>query len=130
MYKIKEFKDGMSINFERDYATDRLNEFLKENYITDYEVLFSEVIKNERDLSTCIIIKYKETPDETVVVKNDKPLYIGESRYDALKFLSSLDFLSTQEAEDIMFENIDPTIEHKEDVYKIIKRRDINGFSC
>lgn len=120
MYKIKEFKDGMSINFERDYATDRLNEFLEENYITDYEVLFSEVIKNERDLSTCIIIKYKETRDETVVVKNDKPLYIGESKYDALKFLSSLDFLSTQEAEDIMFENIDPIVEHKEDVYKII----------
>ena len=120
MYRIKEFKDGMSINFERDYATDRLNEFLEENYITDYEVLFSEVIKNERDLSTCIIIKYKETPDETVVVKNGKPLYIGESKYDALKYLSSLDFLSTQEAEDIMFENIDPIVEHKEDVYEII----------
>lgn len=29
MYKIKEFKDGISINFERDYATDRLNEFLE-----------------------------------------------------------------------------------------------------
>lgn len=117
MYKIKEFKDDV---FFETYATDKLNKFLDENYITYYEVLFSEVIKYRDDLKTCIIIKYKDVPDDTVVVKNDKPLYIGESKYDALKYLSSLDFLSTQEAENIFFENIDPIVEHKEDLYKII----------
>ena len=80
----------------------------------------NSLLDSNDNIVMSIVIKYKETPDDTVVVKNDKPLYIGESKYDALKFLSSLDFLSAQEAEDIMFENIDPIVEHEEDVYKII----------
>lgn len=116
MYKIKQFKDSFPYS-----ASLLLNDFIDENNITDYEVLYCNSLLDSNDnIVMAIVIKYKETPDETVVVKNDKPLYIGESRYDALKFLSSLNFLSTQEAEDIMFENIDPIVEHEEDVYKII----------
>lgn len=116
MYKIKNFKDSFPYS-----ASILLNEFIDENNITDYEVLYcNSLLDSNGNIAMSIVIKYKETPDETVVVKNDKPLYIGESKYDALKYLSSLDFLSTQEAENIFFENIDPIVEHKEDVYKII----------
>ena len=116
MYKIKIFKDSFPYS-----ASLFLNDFINENNITDYEVLYCNSLLDSNDnIVMSIVIKYKETPDETVVIKNDKPLYIGESKYDALKYLSSLDFLSTQEAEDIMFENIDPIVENGEDVYKII----------
>lgn len=116
MYKVKNFKDSFPYS-----ASLLLNDFIDENNITDYEVLYCNSLLDSNDnIVMAIVIKYKETPDETVVVKNGKPLYIGESKYDALKYLSSLDFLSTQEAEDIVFENINPIVEHKEDVYKII----------
>ena len=116
MYKIRQFKDSFPYS-----ASLLLNDFIDENNIIDYEVLYCNSLLDQNDnMIMAIVIKYRETPDETVVVKNDKPLYIGESKYDALKFLSSLDFLSTQEAENIMFENIDPIVEHREDVYEII----------
>ena|SRR5699024_1107188 len=120
MYKVKRFKDEIYDFGVLTNATDKLNNFVEENYIMEYEVLSSETFYHDENLVTCIVIKYKEAPCNSTVIKNGRPIYVGDSEYDALKHLSTLDFLNRQESEDIMFGNVETIVENGTDIYRII----------
>ena len=116
MYKIEQFKDNYLYN-----ASLSLNDFIDENNITDYEVLYCNSLLDSNDnIVVAIVIKYREAPKSSVVTLNDKVCFIGKDPKDALNFLSNLDFLTQQESEDISFGNVEPIVENGADIYKII----------
>ena len=116
MYKVKNFKDSFPYS-----ASLLLNDFIDENNITDYEVLYCNSLLDSNDnIVMAIVIKYREAPEGSVVTLNDKVYFIGKDPQDALNFLSNLDFLIQQESEDISFGNVEPIVENGEDIYKII----------
>src|SRR5699024_9968984 len=116
MYKIKQFKDNYLYN-----ASLSLNDFIDENNIVDYEVLYCNSIIDKNDyIVMAIVIKYRDASNNSVVTLNDKVYFIRKEQQDALNFLSNLDFLTQQESEDISFGNVEPIVENGADIYKII----------